>query len=856
MRILSCHIENYGSISNRDIVFSDDGVTAFCEDNGYGKSTLASFLKAMFYGLDPVRTNSKDFSERKHFYPFDGGAFGGNVRFVLGGEEYKIERYFDEKSDLKDSVTVYRNGICDLTLEGNIGEKIFGIDRQSFERTAFITSDDIEIASTGSINAKLNNLVAGGDDSDLEAALEKLEKKIKIYKKSRQGNDKITQANQKLAELSAKIANCETIEKTLPEKNKKLKEFSDEIAALQAEITAAQTNNLILNDWDTYDGFIKESETAIAHAESLKNGYPVGIPQKSEIDAAREILKQNEILSAQSQKKTFSPQDEERFTILNAHYCGGVPSEAELAKIKEDIVKSASLDAEITTLKSGELSEEHLKLKQKFLYHCPGTDELEEIDKEAEKYRTLETECSALSDFTENDAAPSAAKNKHGKVFILLAAVFAAVAIVGAGLLFASTLAGALTLAAGAVALLAEGFVYLNGKSSRAAGATAQVENSEKRKKTEELRAVREKIGALTGVYGYTLENGAVYAVKCLESDVKRFKALSDEQNEKSVALQNKQSERDELNNKLDAFFSKYQKSGAKYIDLLSTLNAETAEFASLKDRRELSLSGEADSRKALEENRAALLPFIKKYGVEFADIKSYLDRAERDLNAFTELTKIAVERKRKAENFASEKKLTSRPDAAKADLAELNERLTCAIDGKNSLLIDVTSCESSAEQLGELYDEYDETKQKLDEYKKIYGILTKTSDKLIAADRKLKDKYIKPVRDRFILYSSLLEKTLGEKLTFNTNFEIRYERGGKERSEKHLSSGQKSILALCFRLALIDNMYSKEKPFIILDDPFVHLDSAHFKKVKNMIARLSEDMQLIYFTCHESRKI
>ena len=96
MKLISCHIENYGKISNTDINFSEE-ITSICEVNGFGKTTLASFLKAMFYGLDSDRSNS-GFNERRHFNPFGGGNFGGHVTFLWQGKTFKVERYFDEKS--------------------------------------------------------------------------------------------------------------------------------------------------------------------------------------------------------------------------------------------------------------------------------------------------------------------------------------------------------------------------------------------------------------------------------------------------------------------------------------------------------------------------------------------------------------------------------------------------------------------------------------------------------------------------------------------------------------------------------------------------------------------------------------
>ena len=58
MRLKSCHIINFGKFSDKDIFF-DGGLTSICRENGYGKTTLAAFLEAMFFGMDSTRKNSK-----------------------------------------------------------------------------------------------------------------------------------------------------------------------------------------------------------------------------------------------------------------------------------------------------------------------------------------------------------------------------------------------------------------------------------------------------------------------------------------------------------------------------------------------------------------------------------------------------------------------------------------------------------------------------------------------------------------------------------------------------------------------------------------------------------------------------
>ena len=55
-------------------------------------------------------------------------------------------------------------------------------------------------------------------------------------------------------------------------------------------------------------------------------------------------------------------------------------------------------------------------------------------------------------------------------------------------------------------------------------------------------------------------------------------------------------------------------------------------------------------------------------------------------------------------------------------------------------------------------------------------------------------------------------------------------------------------------RLSLIESLFEKEKPFIILDDPFVNLDEDKIQHAKELINNISKQYQIIYFACHESR--
>lgn len=167
-----------------------------------------------------------------------------------------------------------------------------------------------------------------------------------------------------------------------------------------------------------------------------------------------------------------------------------------------------------------------------------------------------------------------------------------------------------------------------------------------------------------------------------------------------------------------------------------------------------------------------------------------------------------------------------------------------------------ISADEAEVETLDEKRNQLESVKERLDEYNKKINIYKATIEFLETAENNLKDRYISPVRDNFLYYANMLEETLGEKITVDQDFNIMFERGGENRSDKHLSAGQRSLCALCFRLALVNKMYETEKPFILMDDPFVHLDERHLERTRKLVRSLSETNQIIYFSCHKSRKI
>ena len=72
----------------------------------------------------------------------------------------------------------------------------------------------------------------------------------------------------------------------------------------------------------------------------------------------------------------------------------------------------------------------------------------------------------------------------------------------------------------------------------------------------------------------------------------------------------------------------------------------------------------------------------------------------------------------------------------------------------------------------------------------------------------------------------------------------------------EYLSQGYRDLVVICQRFSLLDKVYKKEKPCVILDDSFVNLDDQNFAMAVPILEELAKSYQVAYFSCSDSRKI
>ncbi len=839
MKIISCYLENFGCFKQKQFNFND-GLTVINEENGYGKSTLVAFIKAMFYGLDSYRDNYNRevaLPERLHYYPFAGGEYGGNLTFNYNGKEYKIERFFAPKSDTLDTLKVYSNGVETYELGEDIGKTVFGVDKNSFERLAFISSDEIEIKSTSSINLKLNEFLNGNDfDISLDDAVSKLESTAKEYKKSRQSRDRLTILQERITDLTEKITNAKFVENSLGDKLLKLDGLKLSLSNLSSEIETAQKTNELLSDYAHYEELLSLKNASTEKTTEILSKYNGQVPSLSEIESVRETVNKNRELNALISGGLDSGSNNE-FEVLSNVFKNGIPTDSEIESVEKYITELSSLLASENLLKAQSLTQKEIEIENKFSKNPPSETLIKDIENTFNLYKETGVE---IDDANRTQRAVLETKKKPYKLFIPSIIL----ALAGVGVSFLNLIAGLSVIGVSLIALIIA--LVVTAKPQNLNGLSLIHE------KRLRLAEYENKLAFVLRQYGYSLDDGVVYAYSSFKRDFADYLSKVEVNKDRGEKLNKLNAEISNISNKLKGYFANFGIISENFVTAIAELKSKINAFVSTKERLTAIKKGKENLTLKINENNLIIKAFTDKYAISTLDINAL----QTDVNLYIAENEKAKSLSKRALEYKAEKSLTERPDGVAVNLSELNYKLASLQEEIALLSSEIESDEYIVEKIDGLISEKSTLEQKQKEYKKNHELLLATKDLLLKAEQNLKDKYVKPVKDEFIKYSNLLEQTLGEKVTMTKDFEITFERNGKERSDKHLSSGVKSICALCFRLALIKNMYKDKSPFLILDDPFVFLDGVHFEKVSKLIKELSKEMQIVYFTCHDSRKV
>ncbi len=229
MKLVSAHIVSFGKLKDVRVEFSD-GLNVIRRANGFGKTTFASFVRAMLYGFTYSR--NKGATDASHFQPWDSAErFGGSLTVEQDGETYRIERFFGSTG--KQETCIVTNATTGKRLDWQQpGEVLLGLTAESYDRSAYFPQEAVELSTNGNLEGRLANLVQNSAED-----YDRIQKKLREYKKNlryeRGVGGLISQLDSAEADLQREIARARQAKNRSDEIQLRLHEIEDEKETLR-----------------------------------------------------------------------------------------------------------------------------------------------------------------------------------------------------------------------------------------------------------------------------------------------------------------------------------------------------------------------------------------------------------------------------------------------------------------------------------------------------------------------------------------------------------------------------------------------------------------------------------------------
>lgn len=363
MKLISLYIENFGGLSRYSLSF-EDGLTVIEAENGFGKTTLAEFIRAMFYGF-PRKAKTLDKSRRQKYMPWNGGKFGGNLIFETEGVVYRLERSFGAtpKGD-SFSLIDLNTGKKSSRFSEDIGLELFGLDTDAFERSTYLPQmAEVGSLTTDSIRSKLSNLVEDTNDvGNFEKAVAALKAKRSTYLLYRGSGGSVVQAQSRISLLQEQLHRAEEALPELESCGRSIDELETKTGELRAECDDIRIRFHRASDAAAvaavhreYGRMQQRWEQARDDADRFLARYPKGIPDREAIEQAAGIARELENLGRQN---LTDPEDLEAQRFLEENrlrFEEHIPSAeelnccrsrcGELSRLREQMVKQAAESA-------------------------------------------------------------------------------------------------------------------------------------------------------------------------------------------------------------------------------------------------------------------------------------------------------------------------------------------------------------------------------------------------------------------------------------------------------------------------------------------------------------------------------
>ena len=829
MKIDSINIVSFGGLKDFHLDFKD-GMNIIYGDNEAGKSTIMAFIEMMFYGKT-AQEKSTDISKslRKRYAPWDGSAMCGELEFTYDNRRYRIHKVF-KKTIKTDEVKLYdadTGNEIPLGRDEEIGQRFFGIDAASFEKSVYISGFG-GFAGGGQTNediaVKLSNLVTTMDEDVSQSVVLGRLSKAKELLRSKSGSKGI------LPELEGEVYKL----------NEELV-YTKELISKQSEY--AHKRNMLNT----------ELEEKVSQREKYKNI----ILKKQLQEKKRQLEEKGTQLAGQKEQLTALLEEGERLkaqeeTFKGRNYCYDTVG---------DYVRTADELRRAVSAKQGTVDELAAKSKtENVIVDKADVEKARLLENKKDRliilneristsYKPALSECEAARMAESEGQRVVEGLKELPKVKMYIGAALMLLALVCVGAAFVTSffwLAGtAISGIAGAVLIAA--YIKQSREHERAvescrdnaAKLTKERLVRENRLMMEKERLFERGAGLYPDMdcdYEKLTNNSFMECCSELSGIYDRYEVENIEELEKLSASNDEA----RINRKMyeDALteLEKLRKQYEQY-----TLDADPEQIREKYNR--------------LKEERAAYNGKLQLKGINSDNpekaIQVIFDKLQSDVEEakgqIEELDYSLSSLEYDSTEEADDEEASSDVEAA----AQENER--CIEDIREQLLALATLIKIPKHDPMELKKSISELKEELDEKKELYDAIALAEKNMQEAVDDISRSFGPMLNERTADILSRLTGGKYEKVMVDKEYSIQVKQStGSYHDWRFLSNGTTDQAYLALRLAMTELiMDDGEKLPVMLDDVLLQYDEQRMSHAMDYLEKYAKEAQLIYFTCH-----
>ncbi len=346
-------ILSFGKLKNA-VVTANSGINILSSPNESGKSTLAAFIKFVFYGFAGGRKHALSDNEKELYTPWDSDVSEGSIYITADGEKYKISRRC--ASSGKEICEITRRNTGKAEFVGEVpGEVFFGVGEEIFARTLFFRQLTLPQSKDEILADRLRDIAISADEQvSTQKALKRLND-AKNELKSKMGNGLIPDCERLVENLEEKITESASLRRESARIEEEIEKRERIIKNAESQLGKLRRERLNIEKYDAYLRLRTINrltlEENLAREEYEKAS--AGLKQQADADAFGELsAKQAELVAEQRTRANIKSTLEETEAELE-EIKTQMPLDSHQAKKAKRLIKSSQKNSKLMFIFAG-----------------------------------------------------------------------------------------------------------------------------------------------------------------------------------------------------------------------------------------------------------------------------------------------------------------------------------------------------------------------------------------------------------------------------------------------------------------------------------------------------------------------